>query len=498
MRKLLFIGTLLLATAAKAQVYDVDGLKFARTTPLSTARSMGVAGAFGSVGADLSATGSNPAGIALYRSSEVMFGLGVQNSRTTTDYLGNRTSGSATKVAVPGAGVVFNFPTRPKKAGGFSSGSSLKSVSLAITFQQINNFRRTETYSGLNKENTLANTWVNELNLGYPLDFYNYDASVMLPLLAGSVGFDSASNGYATYIKSPVNQSGKITQMGSNSDVNLALGFNVNDKVYLGVDVGIPFINYTVNNLYSESDNGQLIDSFEYFNYRQQYRTSGVGVNGKFGIIFRPAPWYRGGIAMHTPTRYSLDELYVPSYEEAYGAYIYSVDSNIYAPFKYTVSTPIKGVISNSFYFKEFGFFSVDYEFQNFGATKYKFAGYEETSDAINKTTKSKYGFGHTVRAGVEVAYKSLRVRGGYAYQSSPFKQTGSLGGYDGSRHQASAGLGYRGKRFFADFAWLATFQKDYYAPYLTGDANQPASKSSNMYQNFVLTIGFKFGRKTI
>jgi hypothetical protein len=497
MKRLLFLSIVLLATAAKAQVYDVDGLRFARTTPLSTARSMGVAGAFGSVGADLSATGSNPAGLALYRSSEVMLGMGIQASKTTTDYLGSSNNNNINKFTIPGAGVVFNFPIKAKKGMSFSS-NSLRSVTLGITFQQLNNFKRTETFSGLNTKNSFAQTWVNQLNLNYPIDFYNYDASVVMPYLAGSIGYDTSFNSFYTYIDTPIQQRGRIVQAGNNNDVNIALGFNVNDKVYLGVDVGVPFMNYTVDNVYSEIDASDRADSFNYYNYRQQYRVSGIGVNAKFGIIFRPVPWYRGGIALHTPTRYTLDENYLPSYQESYGAYIYSVDTNVYAPLKYTMSTPMKGIISNSFYFREYGFFSVDYEFQNFGATKYKFSGYDDISASVNKTTKSKYGFGHTVRAGVEGAYKSLRVRAGYSFQSSPFKSGNAVSGFDGTRHVASAGLGYRGKSFFADFAWLTTFEKNYYAPYITGDSNQPGSRSTNMYQNFVLTIGFKFGKKNI
>ncbi|MCS6818413.1 MAG: hypothetical protein NZ522_00575, partial [Chitinophagales bacterium] len=56
-------------TFLNAQIYDVDALRFSRLHTSGTARNIGVAGAFGSVGADLSAVLHNPAGVAMYRSS---------------------------------------------------------------------------------------------------------------------------------------------------------------------------------------------------------------------------------------------------------------------------------------------------------------------------------------------------------------------------------------------------------------------------------------------
>lgn len=51
---------------------EVDALRFSREDLYGTARSMAMGGAFGALGGDLTGVNINPAGIAVYRSSEVV------------------------------------------------------------------------------------------------------------------------------------------------------------------------------------------------------------------------------------------------------------------------------------------------------------------------------------------------------------------------------------------------------------------------------------------
>jgi hypothetical protein len=57
-----------------------------------------------------------------------------------------------------------------------------------------------------------------------------------------------------------------------------------------------------------------------------------------------------------------------------------------------------------------------------------------------------------------------------------------------------TAGLGYRGKSFFADLAYVRTQYKDYFAPY-TYTTNEPGAFNKYANNNIVLTVGFKFGK---
>ena len=69
--------------------------------------------------------------------------------------------------------------------------------------------------------------------------------------------------------------------------------------------------------------------------------------------------------------------------------------------------------------------------------------------------------------------------------------------GYDEGRYNYTAGIGYRGTRFFADLAYVHTQYKDYYTPYSYTDASgtqEPGVFNSFRSNMLVATIGFKFG----
>jgi len=498
MKQTLFLFSFFfLPTCVFSQVYDVDALKFARLQTAGTARSMGVVGAFGSVGADLSSTLSNPAGIALFRSSEISLGIGIHPTSTNSKFLNQERGENNTRFTFNYLGFVYAGAINKKKNSISFSSKNLDYVNFAITYNKISNFNRTILYSGLNQTNTYAGSWVKELNAlaGAAPSFENASVATMLGFQNQTVLFDTLAGKFLTYIDTPIFQNGKIREVGSVDEVNINLGFNINDKVFFAFDAGIPFLNYSAVNEFSETNTNDSTSFFKSYRYVQEYRTNGIGFNLKLGLIYRPVAWYRTGIAFHSPTWYRLDESYYSFLDESYNGFQYKQEIDA-APFRYNISTPMKGIFSNSFYFKKYGFLSVDYEFQNFGASKHRFRDFKEAADAINQTTKAKYGFGHTVRVGVEGAIKWFRVRGGYAWQSSPFKPTVAIKGSDEQRHLFSLGIGYRGKSFFADIAFQQMRTNSYYQQYASNDGSEPSVKTKSIHNNIMLTLGWRFGSK--
>ncbi|MDO5664161.1 MAG: hypothetical protein Q4G63_02745 [Bacteroidia bacterium] len=59
---------------------EVEALKYSRGELYGTARSMAMGNAFGALGGDIAGVSINPAGIAVYRSSEVVGTLGFQQN----------------------------------------------------------------------------------------------------------------------------------------------------------------------------------------------------------------------------------------------------------------------------------------------------------------------------------------------------------------------------------------------------------------------------------
>ena len=87
--RIFFISAILLnLILVKAQT-DADALRFSQNFPVGTSRSSAFANASTALGADITNTYTNPAGIGLYRSSEALLStsfLGINNS---ADYLNN-------------------------------------------------------------------------------------------------------------------------------------------------------------------------------------------------------------------------------------------------------------------------------------------------------------------------------------------------------------------------------------------------------------------------
>ena len=80
-------------TVYSASAQDVsDAMRYSYLTPQGTARSIGIGGAEGSVGGDMSSLDVNPAGIGIYRSSEITFTPSIKINGTTGQYLNNGTT----------------------------------------------------------------------------------------------------------------------------------------------------------------------------------------------------------------------------------------------------------------------------------------------------------------------------------------------------------------------------------------------------------------------
>lgn len=91
MRKPLLILTLFLSVSSYAQ-NEADAIRYAFQSIGSTARSYGIAGAFGGIGADFSCAAINPSGMARFRSSQFGISMSFVNVRDNSRYIFNELS----------------------------------------------------------------------------------------------------------------------------------------------------------------------------------------------------------------------------------------------------------------------------------------------------------------------------------------------------------------------------------------------------------------------
>jgi hypothetical protein len=495
MKKIQWMIWSMMSLTASAQDYVSDPVRFLRPEIGGTARSMGVAGAFSSVGADMSCMSSNPAGIGLYRSSELSISMGAKFGTDNTAYLGSGSTGSFSKFNFNHIGGVFT--TRDLSIGNRSAGNmALKRIVFGINYQKEADFDRSVNFSGSNTHNSQAQNYADVIN-----NTVNGDL--------GKITFDNFATpvyqAWQTYVADtfitpgkvdartplPVYQSGRVATSGGMHDINMTLGFNVGDKLFIGVGLGIPYLSYKRTIYMTETNKVDSAYYFTSYNTIDDYKLSGLGVNGKLGVIYKPTAWVRLGAAIQTPTGFGLTEVTNYHTDATIGKTNYSVDTS--ATFDYTFIQPLKATFGASFYGGKWGFVSVDYELNDYPHSSYRFPTAPSEELYWNNRTGSEYRVASTVKAGAEFSFKSLRVRGGFAWSQSPLKAT--MPGYDGARYTGTVGLGYRGTHFYADAAYAYNQYKDYYMPYITS-TNQPISLNTATYHALLFTVGYRFGGK--
>lgn len=492
MSRFFLLITVFLFAESSAQTYYKDALLYARNSLGGTARSAGAGGAFGAVGADIGGMHVNPAGLGLFRSTDFSLTPGLKIGNNKADFVNTSTSVSASNIYFAQAGMAWYIPVRKSgKADEFSfNPNKLHSLTLGVNFQRQSFLSRRIDFGAVNNTESNVTGYANYLTATkYPVDFYNYDPELILLRDAGLIYRDTTDGNYYSRVGTPVGQNGSIRCKGAKDEVSLALAGNVSDKFYFGFGLGIPIVTNVSYSSFTET-NRSSIDSTSLFNnytIESDLRLTGYGVNASFGVIYRVASWMRLGATYHLPTFFTLSDEYVINSAVLFDT-AYITNGVQYSPLKYRFRSPMRGVVSAAFFVKQHAFISVDYVFQNYGAMRYNFGKqYQSFSDGVNNYMKANYAYGHTVRAGAEGAIKSFRIRLGYGYSGSPFKKSYGDNTYREVRHNVTAGLGYKGKRFYADFAYIYANTKD------VEDVMALAPiKSSYTTHSLLLTLGWK------
>lgn len=476
----------------QAQSYENDALLYSRQQISGTARTVGVGGAFGAVGADMGSIGVNPAGLGLFRSIDISVTPGLQLAFNDSKFNNSLSTGSRSGLYMGQAGLAWTvFSKKGVSADeiSFTAPNRLRSFSFAINYQRQSFFSRNIEYSGLSIPYSNVSGYTDYVNgTLYPLNLDNYSPEVVLLRDAGLIYGDTLSGLYRSGVIGPVDQYGSISTRGAKDEISIAFGGNVSDKLYFGLGIGIPLVTNLQTTSFTESNaNAADTSAFNSYTFSTDLRVSGAGFNSSLGLIYRAAPWLRLGVAYYIPTFYAFSEEYAINSDVLLDT-AYIPNGVLYSPFKYKLRSPMKGVASAAFFIKQHAFIAVDYEFQNYGAMRYNFGkGYEGFTETVNNSIKQNYTFAHTIRAGVEGAIKWFRVRGGYSFSTSPYKKSYGEKGYRGVRNDITAGLGYKGKRFYADLAYVYS---------ITGDRNAIMAidyvRNTLSTHRVMITVGWK------
>lgn len=513
---------------------EVDALKYSHKGLHGTARSMSMGGAFGALGGDQTAISINPAGIGVYRSSEVAGTLGLSEELST---VGSNKS-HINKFNFDNLGFIGYFPLRS---------NAVPMINFGFTFNRQKSFDKYIVGTGspnnslldyivdrTNKENN--ETGISPDALRLPEEGENlpdpFNTEPWLSVLAYNSYLIDSHQDNIGYFYTPLNTHGQkpvnkiiTNEQGYVDDYDFTIGTSINGVLNLGIGLTVSNINYGLKSDYLED---YTSGGYTLTNWRN---TKGAGFGAKFGAIFRPINQIRLGLSYHTPRWYALTETYEAEIVDDMGDYItdplYTSDVTFSARFSnyYNLTTPGKLVASAAFVLGNSFIASLDYELVNYKNMKLSVPNDPDASeeqqkindhwyDVDNDYIQTDFKSASTVKAGIEYRFTpQFSGRLGYAWMQNPyetkFKKEGNAAvdgsntiyRMEGDANYFTGGFGYRFNRnFFLDVALVYKTQTDdlYPFPSLYTESGEqaingsPLTLKNNTFRGLV-TLGYKF-----
>lgn len=480
MRKNLVLLALILMSGFAFGQNQGDALRYSYLSPIGTARFAAAGGAFGALGADISTFSINPAGIGLYRKSEFTISPSILGSTTTANYNGTEASDTKLNFNFSNLGFVANWTNKKGKTRGWLSGS------FAVGYTRTNSFHERQLIQGSSMGSTRADSWAGVAN---GTD-YN-DVSSYFPFGAGLAWdtylIDTVSGSTTTY-GSLIGSNGVEQQLekrirGSMGETVITFGGNYSNRLYVGATIGFPNIRYEENSTYTETDAADTIANFSSYEYNYNLTTKGSGYNFKIGVIYRAADWLRLGGAIHTPTYFQMTDTWDSDLtNNAYGTSLRSASPQ--GLFDYGLLTPFRAIGSVGIIFGKVGFISADYESVNYSTARLSAPG--ESFSTENNAVRNTFKQVGNIKVGTEWRYQAMSFRAGCQLLGDPYK-----GGVSIDRPVYSAGIGFRDKNFFMDFAYVvrtASGELYLYDPSISTPASTDYSEGTG-----IVTFGFRY-----
>ena len=473
---------LLFVIFAFAQGAD-DACLFSHTYYQGTAKATGMGNALGAVGGDMTSICINPAGMGVYRSNEFTFSLGLMDNYISSDYYGTNHGGNKMRLSIPNTGYVS---TKQR-----SNYRPLRYTQFGIGLTRTNDFNMSALCKGINPNSSKIDSYLaridgyapDDLHADFPYDIYPAWSTYLIDLYEEDLG---------EYYGSPVPQ-GNIWQgqdnefRGRSEAWTFAYSANYFDKLFLGMSLDLAHIKRFGTRTFQESRVDGTDTEFNQWHYQEDLSSTGWGVNLKAGLIYHANSWLRLGAAFHTPTIYSFDETWQTETESQ----ILGVTRKSLSPesnYEYTFVSPLKWVGSMAFVMGNQGIISLDAEYTNYGAAKFKANDYDYTQ--TNDDIKYTYGSTFNFRVGSEWLMGSSYLRLGAAYYGSPF----GFGEMGGSIKKASCGISVpAGVDTTFDLAYELTYGQSYHILYDAGELGIEAITQKQFKNLVVATLKVRF-----
>src|SRR5690606_25066609 len=408
-----------------------------------SARYIGMGGAMGALGGDISSIEQNPAGLAIAIASDANVTLGI-NSYKNEARFGNSFDTDDNTVIFQNVGASFVFNTQAGAWNRFSIGVKFSQESIDNWIQLGRNQNITAIVTDEEDPDLITN---------YTMDGYVDEVA-----------------GYKT----------KMT---------LDFGASYNDRVYLGLGLNLHEVLYDNYVVFAEdTQSANLNDVYYYDLDGSPYSSRGSGFSVSAGVIAKANDKLRFGLAYHSPTWFmNIEETFyanlenVDGYNLYYGQYDRNSNSRLVASVGLVVG---KSLALNA-----------DYTLHINGTNDLKpSSDFPNTNQFLDDNLKSS----SEIRLGGEYRIDKFRVRAGYNFVQSIFDETSINADFGtgtpssqnisdlfvGDTNRFSIGAGYDFGGFYLDAAYQYQNQK---YNYLFGNGNYYDYDGGNLYYSAIM-----------
>lgn len=391
----------------------------------------------------------NPAGLATIKRDIMSISFNSNRFKNNAEFFNTKMNDERNSSNVSQFSIVLPLPTRKGNAV------------LAFGFTQSRDFNSTVKFDAFNPGNnsmiqdltSFNDDLAFELGLSYPVydsnDEYLYDE---------------------TNISGRLNQSGKIIEEGNLNNWIMAGSFEISKNLFLGGTINIISGDYSRNRNYSEDDilnnfyTGLLdpADSstlgFELFHVNDIVDWEITGWDFRLGLLYDMNNHIKLGATVKLPTYYTIDERY-----SIYGESVFS-DNGFSVNFpgavhSYKITTPLElstGISTSFSLLKVNGSMSfIDYSQIEF-TDGFNEDELFEKNDQINEVFQSVVNY--NIGAELTLPYPALKIRGGFIYSNSPYKEDSS----EFDKKYLTFGVGFPlAKRLIVDIAYAHGWWKN-------------------------------------
>lgn len=500
--------SLLVAAQVGAQtIYDAANIAGKELN--GTARFVGMGGAMSALGGEISTIGTNPAGVGIYRSNDMMTSFGFSTYNTESSFDGATLKSNLVRGSFDNIGIVLS-----SKVG---NQTALRYVNFGFNYKRAKSFNRNMNVEGRIGANSQTYQMASQANgiTGWGDSPYTDDQIGWLSALGyNSYLIDLTDPDKGSYVGmyDNANTIFRSEERGGIDQYDFNVSFNFNDRVYLGATVGTYVVDYRKYSFYDEN----YVEQGEGYNIQSWNKVQGSGFDLKLGLIARPfaeSP-LRVGLSIHTPTFYALElatsarvesdvwddktgtvKAYdVDTYDQLDGREMVR-DFNMHTPWLYNVS--LGYTVGKSLAL------GAEYEYQDYSSMRFNEpGGYQMRFET--GTVKDFLKGVHTWRLGAE--YKVIpefAMRVGYnytttafgndAYKALPENSINTDTDFSNTKgiNNYTLGMGYRGTWFYADLAYkLSSYKADFYA---FDSMNLAKTDVTNTRNQVLLTLGVRF-----